>query len=334
MAATVLLTDRPFGDDRVERELLAAAGLELVRAPATDEATLAALARDCVGILACYAPVTARVIEAAAANGARIVARYGIGVDNVDVAAATRLGVHVANVPDYCLDEVADHALALLLAGVRGVAAAAQDVRDGRWAVPDGGVHRLRGRRLAVIGLGAIGRRVVARALPFGFEVVGCDPWAADVPAEVERAATVEEAIAEADAVTLHVPLTPDTEGLIGARAIAAMRRSPWIVNTSRGGLVDLDAALAALDDGRLAGLALDVTAPEPLPADHPLRRHPRAIITPHMAFYSEEALRELQTRAVEEVVRSVRGEPPRCPVNAPDGAPAGAAARDGAGRP
>lgn len=323
MSGSVLLTDRPFGDDAVEVALLEDAGLTLVRAPSADEATLASLAGEgCVGVLACYAPVTGRVIEAAAAGGARIVARYGIGVDNVDLDTATRLGVQVTNVPDYCLDEVADHTLALLLAGARGVVGAATAVRGGGWAVPDGGVHRLRGQRLAVIGLGGIGRRVVSRALPFGLEVVGYDPWAADVPSGVTRVDSVDEAVAEADLVTLHVPLTPDTEGLIGERTIALMRRAPWVVNTSRGGLVDLDAAVRALDDGRLGGVALDVTAPEPLASDHPLRTHPRAIVTPHMAFYSEEALRELQTRAVEEVLRAVRGEAPRCPVNEPAAVP------------
>lgn len=316
MAGRVLLTDRPFGEDRVEHELLGAAGLELVRAPAPDVETLTRLARDAVGILACYAPVPAGVLEAAAAGGCRIVARYGIGVDNVDVAAATRLGIQVTNVPDYCLDEVADHTLALALGGLRGVVAAAAETAAGGWTVPAAGIHRLRGRRAAVIGLGAIGRRVVERLLPLGLEVVAFDPWATDAPPGVALAATVEEALAEADVVTLHAPLTPDNRGLIGARTIALMRRRPWIVNTSRGGLVDLDAVAAALAEDRIAGVALDVTDPEPPPADHPLRRDPRAILTPHMAFYSEEALVELQTRAVEEVVRALRGEPARCPVN------------------
>lgn len=320
MGGTVLLTDRPFGDDRVERELLGAAGLELVRAPAADAETLTALAREAVAILACYAPVPAAVVEAAAGAGCRVIARYGIGVDNVDVATATRLGIQVTNVPDYCLDEVADHTLALLLGGARGVVAAAADTAAGGWSVPAEGVHRLRGRRAAVIGLGAIGRRVVERLLPLGLEIVAFDPWAADPPAGVTLAATVEEALAEADFVTLHAPLMPENRGLIGARTIALMRRRPWIVNTSRGGLVDLDAVAAALADGMLAGVALDVTDPEPPPAEHPLRADPRAILTPHMAFYSAEALVELQTRAVEEVVRAVRGEPARCPVNEPAG--------------
>lgn len=326
MAGRVLLTDRPFGDDRIEHELLGAAGLELVRAPATDADTLAGLARDAVAVLACYAAVPGAVVEAAATGGCRVIARYGIGVDNVDVATATRLGIRVTNVPDYCLDEVADHTLALLLAGARGVAAAAAETAAGGWSVPAAGIHRLRGRRVAVVGLGAIGRRVAERLLPLGLEVVAHDPWAGDAPAGVRLLDSVGEALAEADFVTLHAPLTEESRGLIGERAIAGMRRRPWIVNTSRGGLVDLDAVAAALARGDLAGVALDVTDPEPPPADHPLRADPRAILTPHMAFYSVEALEELQTRAVEEVVRAVRGEPARCPVNRPAGAAAPAA--------
>jgi len=223
----------------------------------------------------------------------------------------------VTYVPDYCLDEVADHTMALLLALARGVAEGWAVVRSGGWSVPQGTVHRLRGRRLALLGTGRIGRKVAERALAFGYEVTGFDPFAADlgVPG-VARAATVEEAVAQADVISLHAPLTDDTHHLVGPATIPLMRRSPIVVNTARGGLVDLDAATAALEDGRLGGLALDVTEPEPLPQDHPLRRHPRAVITPHTAFYSVEAQAELQRRAVDEVVRALRGDPPHRPVN------------------
>ena len=302
----VLVTDHVFGDLEAEREALAAIGCELELAPDDD---LAAHVEGVDGILVCFAPVDARVIEAA--SGCKVIARYGIGVDNVDVAAATRNGIQVTNVPDYCLDEVADHAMALLLASARGVVTAARTVREGEWTVPQEGIHRIAGRRLALIGVGRIGSRVADRARAFGYEVVAYDPYVDG------SARSVEEAVSGADAVSLHAPLTDETKHVIGDATLDAMERSPVLVNTSRGGLVDLDAVTRALDDGRLSGVALDVTEPEPLPADHPLRTHPRAIVTPHMSFYSAEAQAELQRRAVEEVVRALTGEPPRCPVNA-----------------
>jgi len=311
----VLVTDHVFGDLEQERAALAAIGCDLELAPAADPATLAAHAADAAGLLVCFAQVGEEVI--AAATECRVIARYGIGVDNVDVAAATRAGIQVTNVPDYCLDEVADHAMALLLASARGVVSAALGVRQGDWTVPQEGIHRLAGRRLALIGVGRIGSRVAERARAFGYEIVAYDPY-------VEGgAASVEEAVSGADAVSLHAPLTDDTRHVIGEETLNAMRRRPVLINTARGGLVDLEAVTRALDDGRLSGVALDVTEPEPLPADHPLRSHPRAIVTPHMSFYSAEAQAELQRRAADEVVRALAGREPRCPVNRLQEAPA-----------
>ena len=304
----VLVTDHVFGDLETERAALAAIDCELELAPDADPETLVAKAAGAAGIMVCFAQIDARLLEAA--KDCRIVARYGIGFDNVDVEAATRNGIQVTNVPDYCLDEVADHAMALLLAAARGVVGAALGVRQGDWTVPQENVHRIAGRRLALIGAGRIGRRVADRARAFGYEVVVYDPYAGD------SVASIEEAVADADAVSLHAPLTDETRDIIGEPTLAAMKRRPILVNTSRGGLVDLEAVTRALDDDRLSAVALDVTEPEPLPADHPLRTHPRAIVTPHMSFYSEEAQAELQRRAVEEVVRALTGEEPRCPVN------------------
>jgi D-3-phosphoglycerate dehydrogenase / 2-oxoglutarate reductase len=302
----VLVTDHVFGDLEAERAALAEIGAELELAP--DPAELPAAVSGAAGLMVCFAQVDASVIEAA--SDCRIIARYGIGVDNVDVDAATRQGIQVTNVPDYCLDEVADHAMALLLAAARGVVGAARGVREGDWSVPQENIHRIAGRRLALIGGGRIGRRVADRARAFGYEVVVYDPYADD------SVTSVEEAVSGADAVSIHAPLTDETRHIIGPETLAAMERRPILINTSRGGLVDLDAVTRALDEDRLSAVALDVTEPEPLPDDHPLRTHPRAIVTPHMSFYSEEAQAELQRRAVEEVVRALTGEPPRCPVN------------------
>ena len=312
----VLITDQVFGGTEIERSVLEPRGFEVVEAPAKDEETLSRLVAGVDGILVCYAQVTPAVLKAAGPS-CKIVARFGIGYDNVAVQTATELGVVVTNVPDYCLDEVADHTIALLLAMARGVAFADREVRTGEWHLPDLEIHRIRGRRLALIGVGRIGRRVASRAQAFGLEVVAYDPFVQTWDMEgIARADTLEEALGEADFVSLHSPLTAENHHLIGERTIAMMHKAPVIVNTARGPLVDNDAVLAALDRGQLGGVALDVTEPEPLPADHPLRRHPRALVTPHMSFLSNEAQDELRQRAAEEVARVVAGEAPRNPVN------------------
>lgn len=317
MAKRVLVTDHVFGDLEIERELLGALGAEVVLAPSSDEDTLVDLAASADAMLVCFASAGAPVVEAAASNGGcAVIARYGIGVDNIDIATATRLGIRVTNVPDYCLDEVADHTLALLLAAARQIVPANIGVREGGWTIPHGNVHRISGRRLALLGVGRIGRRVVERALPLGLEVVGYDPFLSNPIEGLTQVASAAEAVAEADFVSLHAPLTEETHHIVGAELIAEMRRAPVVVNTSRGPLVDPDAAVAALGAGTLSGVALDVTDVEPLPEGHPLRTHPQAIVTPHMAFYSVEAERELQQRAADEVARALRGEPARCPVN------------------
>jgi D-3-phosphoglycerate dehydrogenase len=282
---------------------------------ATDGDTLAAEAADAVGLLVTYAQVPASVIEAA--SECRVIARYGIGYDNIDTAAAARAGIVVTNVPDYCLDEVADHTMALLLALARQVVPASAEVRAGGWGASPAPVRRLEGQRLALVGVGGIGRRVAHRARAFGLDVVGydpyLDPWDVD---GVARAVDLEEALADADFVSLHAPLTEENRGMLGPEAIASMKRAPVVVNTARGGLVDLDAITRALEDGRVRGVALDVTDPEPPPLDHPLRAHPQAVLTPHMAFYSEDAQQELLRRAAREVANAIEGRAPDRPVN------------------
>jgi D-3-phosphoglycerate dehydrogenase / 2-oxoglutarate reductase len=312
----VVVSDHVFDNVEIERSLVAPLGATLVVAPSSDEDTLASLAASADAMLVCFAPITARVIKAAAGANCKIIARYGIGVDNVDVAAATDAGIRVTNVPDYCLDEVADHTVALLLSLARRIVEANQGVRSGGWDIPHGRVRRLRGRRLALIGVGRIGSRVVERALPFGLDVVGYDPFLREAIPGLTQVDSPEEAVAEADFVSLHAPLTPDTRHVVDQRLIDGMNRAPILINTSRGGLIDLEAAMNSVVAGKLSGLGLDVTEVEPLPADSPLRSDPRVVVTPHMAFYSVEATQELQQRAAEEVVRALSGQPPRCPVN------------------
>ena len=316
MTATILLTDRPFGSDDIERETLTRAGLSLLRSPAPDAQTLIGLADEVAGMLVGYARVGQELIDVAAGGGCRVIARYGIGYDNIDVTAATRANIVVTYVPDYCIGEVADHTVALLLSIGRGVARAALEVRSGGWTVPASGVRRLQGTRLALIGVGRIGREVALRAAAFGIEVIAYDPHVTAWDHTIARASSLEEALSGADFVSMHAPLTPETHHLIGDAEINLMAPGAVLVNTSRGGLVDLDAVVSGLDEGRLGGVGLDVVETEPLPSDHPLRTHPLAVVTPHMAFYSAEALVELQRRTVDSVVDVLSGRQPRNAVN------------------
>lgn len=316
-AGRVVLTDNIFDSLGEFHSQLSPCGLSLETAAASDETTLAAEARSAVALIVVYAKITEPVVAAAAEGGCKVISRCGIGTDNIDVNAATRHGIQVTYVPDYCLDEVADHTLALLLAFARGVVPAALETRAGGWSSPKAEVHNLQGRRLALIGVGRIGRRVASRALAFGLRVCAYDPYVQQWDlAGVERAPTLAQALAEADFVSLHSPMTPENFHLVGDQTLALMKRAPVLINTARGGLMDLEAVTRALRDGRLSGVALDVTEVEPLEKAHPLRSHPRALITPHMAYYSVESESELKRRAADEVVRAVRGEPPRCPVN------------------
>ncbi len=313
----VLVTDIAFDDIRPETRVLEPLGAELVMASATDAETLRAEAADADAILVCFAPVPASVIEAAAAGGCRVIARYGIGFDNIDIEAATAHGITVTNVPDYCLDEVADHTMALLLDHCRAITSSAASVSAGEWDFDRSRISRIAGKNLALIGYGGIGSRVASRAAAFGLEVSAYDPYLGDTDiSPVTRFDDLGEMVSQADFVSVHAPMTEENHHLVDAALISKMKSSALLVNTARGGLVDLEAAASALRENRIAGLALDVTEPEPLPEEHPLRVDERAIITPHSAFHSIEATEELQTRAAREVAHALRGEPHENPVN------------------
>lgn len=306
----VLVTDTELASLEIEEQILGPLGAEIRLASATDEPTLVVEASHAAAIMVDRARITEVVIAAAARGGCRAIVRYGIGYDNVDVESAERHGIPVANVPDYCLDEVADHTIALLLSHARRIIEASDAVRKGRWDYPKGQIPRLAGRCLGLIGMGRIGRRVAARALAFGLEVVAYDPISpVDVPG-VNQVTSVQELFETADYVSLHAGMSDSTRLMIGADSLRAMRRKPLLINTSRGGLVDIDAVVSALESGALSGVALDVFEDEPLAVDHPLRSNPMAILTPHMAYYSNESEPELVKRVAEEVARALRGEP------------------------
>jgi D-3-phosphoglycerate dehydrogenase / 2-oxoglutarate reductase len=317
MSFIIAITDYVFPSLDPERAVLEPLGVELRPQQCRSDDEIIALARDAEAVLNCYAKMTARVIEKL--KRCKIIARYGIGVDNVDLAAATKAKILVTNVPDYCIDEVSDHALALLLALARRLTAADGAVKAGGWdVVAHAGIRRLRGQTLGLLGFGKIAKALASKVEPLGMKVLVYDPYLdpALIAQHGVEAVSLDRLLAEADTVSIHVPLSPETRNIVGKRELARMKPTAFLINTSRGGIVDEQVIAVALKEGRLGGAALDVLSVEPPPADHPLRQAPNVILTPHLAFYSRESVIELQTKAAEEVARALKGEPPRCPVN------------------
>jgi D-3-phosphoglycerate dehydrogenase len=299
----VLYADYDYPDIALEREMFTAAGVELAGAQCRSEEQVIEAARGCYGILLQYAPITERVVAALPDLG--IVARVGAGYDTVDTAACARHGVWVANSPDYGVGEVATHALAMALALIRNIVAWHRDVSAGTWHYLSAGrVRRASNMTLGIVGLGRIGKRMAHVSRNVFRRVIACDPYIidGDFPAYVERGA-LSEVFAASEVVSLHVPLTAETRGMINADVIGAMKEGSYLVNTARGAVVDVDAALAALERGTLAGLALDVLPTEPVPRDSPLLGHPRVILSPHSAFYSLEAERDLRAKAARNLI-------------------------------
>ena len=299
----VLVTDAEYKSLDLEAQVLATGGHELVPASCRTPEDVIEAADGMDAALVQYAPITAAVFEAR--PQLRLLSRYGVGVDSVDTEAAREHGVWVCNVPDYGTTEVALHAVGMLLAVLRNLAGHDREVRAGRWDYHLGGeLRRPDSLTLGVVGLGRIGRMTAQRAAPWFGAVVGYDPHLPDSvwPEGFERV-DLPDLFARSSAVTLHLPLTDATRGLVGFDLLERMPTGSYVVNTSRGGLVDLDALYEALQSGRLAGAALDVLPQEPPPMDHPLLRHPRALITPHVAWYSEEAEVEPRRKAAQNIV-------------------------------
>ncbi|OFW15657.1 MAG: hydroxyacid dehydrogenase [Acidobacteria bacterium RIFCSPLOWO2_02_FULL_67_21] len=317
MSFHVAVADSVFPTLDPAREVLSAIGATLDLSPAPTPEAILGVARDADALLVTYAKITADLIRQL--TRCRIISRFGIGVDNVDLAEATARGIVVTKVPDYCIDEVSDHTIALLLAVVRKIPFANAQVHGGTWTMPAVvPIHRLRGTTLGLVGFGRIPQLVAPKAQAFGMKVVAYDPYA---PAEVFARAGVEPVefdalLKTADYVSIHSPLVPETRNLFNTAAFKQMKRSAYLVNTARGPIVDEAALARALDAGDIAGAALDVMSQEPPPSDSPLLGRSNVIITPHTSFYSEESLVELQTKAAQEVAAVLTGKPPRNPVN------------------
>ena len=277
-----------------------------------------AVAKDADAILVTYAKLTREILTQL--TRCRAIGRFGLGVDNIDLPAAKELGIAVNYVPDYCLREVSDHAMALLLALARKVPFSNRLVQSGRWEVPPiVPLRRLEGQVLGLVGFGNIPRALAPKAKAFSLKVLTHDPY---VKPDVLAAAGVEgvtfdELLARSDFVSVHAPLMPQTRGLMNAAAFAKMKKGALLINTARGPLVDEAALVAALDSGQLGGAGLDVVTTEPLAKDSPLVGRDNVILTPHTAFYSVEALEELQTKCASDVARVLSGEKAVYPISA-----------------
>ncbi|GAA1306819.1 MAG: C-terminal binding protein [Brachybacterium tyrofermentans] len=309
----IVITD--LDQDRIteEQAVADAAGAELVLAQSRTEDEVIEAAQGADALLVQYAPITRRVLEAL--PSVRAIGRYGVGVDTLDLDAATEVGVAVSNVPDYGTEDVSDHAVALAVSLSRGVVELDRNLRAGTTSLaPVKPLHRLSTRTVGVIGLGRIGAATARKARALGFSVHGYDPMreAGSTTEDGIAVRTQDEVLAESDVISVHVPLTEQTHHLISTEALARMRPGSMLVNTSRGGVVDTAAVVEALQSGHLRGAGLDVFETEPLPQDSALRDCPTAILTPHASWYSEESETELKRRVIENVVEVLAGRRPR----------------------
>lgn len=318
MTWKVLITDHVWPSTDPERAVLEAGGASVVVAPDGEEATLIELAKDADAIMTCFAQVTENVVRAA--EQCVVIGRFGVGVDNIAVNTATELGIAVTYVPDYCVEEVSDHVMALLHAWNRRIALFDRSVKERGWGSQPLTMRmmRLRGKTIGIVGFGRIGQAVAVKARAFGLNILAADPV---VPAEtVEdmggRLVDLPALLDESDFVSLHTPLTDATRNLIGREELAMMKPDAFLINAARGPLVDEVALYDALTGNTIAGAGLDVMVDNTPPQDHPLLSLDNIIITPHVAFFSQESTLELEQRAAAEVVSVIHGRMPDNLVN------------------
>lgn len=314
----VVVTDWEYADLRFEEDVLRHEQIELIPAQCRTEDDMIEVCRDADAIINQYAPLSRRVIEAL--DHCKVITRYGVGVNTIDLDAATEKGICVANVPDYCMDEVADHALALLLAWSRKVVVAHNHTLTHKWDFKvTQPIYRLRGRTLGLVGFGKIPQALAEKVKPLGLNVIAYDPYfPADRAEEMGvNLVSLDELCQQADIVSVHAPLTPSTNGLISTGQFNQMKPESFIINTSRGPVIDEAALIVALQEGKIAGAALDVVENEPIDRDNPLLAMPNVILTPHVAWYSEEAAEEMRSKAAMGVVDVlIHGEYPKYLVN------------------
>jgi len=310
----IVITDCDHPSVEIEKKILSEINSELTLETCKTEEDVIAVASDADGIINQYAPFTRKVIKSL--NRCKIIARYGVGVDNIDVEAATEQHIIVANVPDYCLDEVSTHALGLILASARKIIFLDRKVRERTWdfkiAKP---LFRTQGKILGLFGLGRIARMVAQKALGFGFKVIAFDPYVSEANSKIEMV-TLKRLLSDSDFLSIHVPLTDETRHSFSENELRTMKKTAYLVNTSRGPIVDEKALYVALKEKWIAGAALDVMEKEPPDWEDPLLKLDNIIITPHSSFYSEESYVELKTKVAQAVLSVLKGELPRAIVN------------------
>lgn len=318
--ATVVQTDYAWADNTIERAIIEGAGHRLVigasaaAPPPEIEALIAA--NDPSAILTCWARISDKAI--AAPKALKIVARYGVGLDNIDVPAATARGAWVTNVPDYCVEEVSDHAVGMVLAWARGLVIFDREVKRGKWDPSGARLRRAATLTAGILGFGRIGRATARKLNGIGLDVLAYD-IAVKGGAPHAEMVSMDQLLHDSDVIIVHLPLNEETHHFIDDAVLKRVRPGSILINVSRGPVVDNDALIRALDGGRLAGAALDVVEGEPNPPAALIAR-PDVIATPHIAFSSDESLAELRRRGAEEVVRVLAGEAPKNPCNKPAG--------------
>ena len=313
----VLITDYAWPSIEPERQVLAEIGAELIAAETGDEAELLPLAPTMDGILTCWKPVRAPVI--AAAEKCQIIGRCGIGLDNIDVEAATEHGIIVTNVPAYCIDEVSDHAMGLLLACARKISRFDQAVKKGTWEQNIGpAMRRIRGKTLGVVGFGRIARSIVPKAKAFGLTINVCSPRTDSelIQACGAQKVSFSELLATSDFITIHAPLTPETQGMFSDAEFRAMKPTTYLINTARGGIIDTAALTTALRTAEIAGAGVDVLEVEPPEQNEELLTLDNVIVTPHAAFISEESILDLEVAAATCIAEVLTGKLPKSVVN------------------
>ncbi len=313
----VVLTDYEYKSLATEKEVLRRVGIELTTAQCKTEEEVINACFDADGIINQYAPITRKVIDNL--NKCKVIARYGVGVDTIDVEAATEKGIIVSNVTDYCIDEVSDHAFALLMSAARKVVALNDAVKNGTWdfnvGVP---IFRLRGRVLGLVGFGQIPQALAKKAQSFGIEVVAFDPFVSREVAEqlAVQLVTLEELCSTSDFISVHAPLNEHTKGILSDEQFALMKKETFVINTARGPVIDEKALIRALQNGTIAGAALDVVEEEPISSDNPLLNMDHVILNPHVAWYSEESQEELKRKTAQNVADVLSGFYPKYIVN------------------
>jgi len=310
----IVITDCDHPSVEIEREVLSAIKPEIVLAYCNTEDEVIEVAHDADGIINQYAPITKKVIESL--KKCKVIARYGVGVDNIDVEEASDHKIIVANVPDYCIDEVSTHAMALILSCARGITLLENKIREKRWdftlAKP---LFRTKGKTLGLFGMGQIARTVAQKALGFEFKVIAYDPYVPKVDKNI-KLVEFSELLSDSDFISIHSPLTIETRHSFGENELKKMKKTAYLINTARGPIIDEEALYKALENKWIAGAALDVMEKEPPDWENPLLKLENLILSPHISFYSEESYIELKTKVAESVLSVLKGKLPRAIVN------------------